>query len=511
MKRAAPAQSSQASAPDQPPQNGVPAPTARGHASLPPNLSGNLAAALTAAAAALARVAQGKSLDQALEAASQGLAAPERAAAQDIAYTACRRLNLLDAVAARLMKKSNPAIDYLVRAACSQLIDHAPQRAHVIVDQAVTAAAGIANGAFKGLVNGVLRSFLRGQDPLLRELRADEAVRLAYPHWWIERVRHAWPARWEAILAAGNQPPPMTLRVNLRRGTVEAYAERLAAAGITAHRSGPVALTLERPLPAARLPGFAAGDVSVQDLGAQCAAYFLGAAATRDADAPLNTALTLNADATFNATATRSAAINRAARPFPLRVLDACAAPGGKTAHLLESLDCDVTALDSDAARLAAVRANLMRLGLDADCKAADAADLNAWWDGTPFDLVLLDAPCTASGVVSRHPDSKWLKRAGDAAKLKRIQLRLLDALWQVLKPGGTLLYATCSVFPEENTGQVDAWLTRHTDARRVALPALPGVPGAGDGSSSGLEWIGGQLLPDAAHDGFFYVLIEKI
>ena len=487
MKRAASAPLSQASPPDQPPQDGGLAPTAHGPSSPPPNLSGNLAAALTAAAAALARVAQGKSLDQALDAASQDLAAPERAAAQDIAYTACRRLNLLDALAARLMKKSNPAIDYLVRAACSELIDHATQRAHVIVDQAVTAARSIANGAFKGLVNAVLRSFLRDQDTLLRDLRADEAVRLAYPHWWIERVRHAWPARWEAILAAGNQPPPMTLRVNLRRGTVEAYAARLAAAGIAAHRSGPVALTLERPVPAARLPGFAAGDVSVQDLGAQCAADFLGAAATR------------------------SAAINRVARPSPLRVLDACAAPGGKTAHLLESLDCDVTALDSDAARLAAVRVNLMRLGLEADCKAADAADLKAWWDGTPFDLVLLDAPCTASGVVSRHPDSKWLKRARDAAKLKRIQQRLLDALWQVLKPGGTLLYATCSVFPEENTGQVDAWLTRHADARLLPLPPMPSAVGAGDGALPGLEWIGGQLLPSPAHDGFFYALIEKI
>ena len=484
MKRAVPVQSSQASSPDQPSPNGGAAQTARGPSAPPPNLSGNLAAALTAAAAALARVAQGKSLDQALDAAAQGLAVPERAAAQDIAYTACRRLNLLDAVAARLMAKPNPSIDYLVRAACSELIDHAPQRAHVIVDQAVTAAAGIANGAFKGLVNGVLRSFLRDQETLLRELRTDEALRLAYPHWWIERVRHAWPARWEAILAAGNQPPPMTLRVNLRRGTVEAYAARLAAAGIAAHRSGPVALTLERPVPAARLPGFAAGDVSVQDLGAQCAAYFLGAAAT------------LSAAAT--------------SRPSPLRVLDACAAPGGKTAHLLESLDCEVTALDSDAARLAAVRANLSRLGLEADCKAADAADLNAWWDGTPFDLVLLDAPCTASGVVSRHPDGKWLKRAGDAARLKRIQQRLLDARWQVLKPGGTLLYATCSVFPEENTAQVDAWVTRHLDARLLALPHRSGVAGAGAGSAPGLEWIGGQLLPSLAYDGFFYALIEK-
>ena len=478
------------------------------------NLSGNLAQALAAAAAALTRVAQGRPLDLALEkafeeAGAKGLGGPERAAAQDIAYTACRRLNLLDALAARLMKKANPAIDGLVRAALSELIDHAPQRAHLIVDQAVTAAAGIANGAFKGLVNGVLRSFLREQDALLRELRSDETLRLAYPRWWIERVRNAWPAHWQAILEQGNQPPPMTLRVNLRRTTVAAYAAQLTAAGLAARRTGPVALTLERPLPVARLPGFADGDVSVQDLGAQWAAHFLCAAATAAATTqePLpSPAITPKSDAAAGA-----AGLAAPAPPTSrLRVLDACAAPGGKTAHLLESVDCDVTALDSDATRLGAVRANLARLGLNAQCRTADAADLAAWWDGTPFDLVLLDAPCTASGVVSRHPDGKWVKRAGDAAKLTRVQQRLLDALWQVLKPGGTLLYATCSLFPEENTGQVDAWLSRHADARlldtvrdaqRESLPDAPAPP---------LEWIGGQLLPGPLHGGFFYAGIEK-
>ncbi len=477
------------------------------------NRSANLAAALAAAAAALARVAQGRPLDLALEQAfddtgAKGIGGPERAAAQDIAYTACRRLNLLDALAARLMKKPNPAIDGLVRAALSQLIDHAPLRAHLIVDQAVTAAAGIANGAFKGLVNGVLRSYLREQDALLRELRSDEAVRLGYPRWWIERVRNAWPAHWEAILEHGNQPPPMTLRVNLRRTSVAAYAAQLAAAGLAARRTGPVALTLERPLPVARLPGFAAGQVSVQDLGAQWAAHILRAAAC----------------------ARPGGLAAPAPRASRLRVLDACAAPGGKTAHLLESVDCAVTALDSDTTRLGAVRANLARLGLEAECRAADAANLAAWWDGTAFDQVLLDVPCTASGVVSRHPDGKWLKRAGDAAKLARVQQRLLDALWQVLKPGGTLLYATCSLFPEENTGQVDAWLSRHADARQVDLhpvdahclalpvagtdhitaPDTPGPPWPPPGCWPPPDWIGGQLLPGPLHGGFFYALIEK-
>ena len=442
-----------------------------------PNPSGNLAAALTAAAAALAQVAHGTALDRALDAALRGLAGPERAAAQDIAYTACRRLNLLDAIAARLMKKPNPAVDYLVRASLSELIDHAALRAHVIVDQAVHAAAGIAQGAFKGLVNGVLRGFLREQEKLLRELRGDEALRLGYPPWWIERVRTAWPAHWQAILEAGNHSPAMTLRVNLRRTSVEACAARLDAAGIAVQRTGPVALTLDHAIPVARLPGFAEGEVSVQDLGAQWAAHILCAATAPE--------------------------LPNVRPETPLRVLDACAAPGGKTAHLLESMDCRVTALDSDAARLAVVRTNLDRLGLDATCHTADAADTGAWWDGVPFDLVLLDAPCTASGVISRHPDGKWLKRAGDAAKLMRIQRRLCDALWRVLKPGGKLLYATCSLFPDENTRQFEAWLSAHPDAQRQALP-VECAP------RFRLPWVEDQLLPDALHGGFFYALARK-
>ena len=446
-----------------------------------PKLSGNLAIALSAAADALAQVARGTALDHALLVRAASLAAPERAAAQDIAYSACRRLNLLDAIAARLMAKPNPAVDSLVRVALSELIDHAPERTHVIVDQAVTAAAGIAQGAYKGLVNGVLRSFVRGQEELLRQLRSDEVLRFGYPLWWIERIRQAWPSDWQAILESGNQPPPMTLRVNLRRSTVDEYAARLEAAGIRARRSGPVALALERAMPVVRLPGFAEGLVSVQDLGAQWAAHLL--------------------------TADCAHGLRRDGR---LRVLDACAAPGGKAAHLLESIDCELLALDSDATRLVAIGANLDRLGLRAQCRAADAADLDAWWDGLGFDLILLDAPCTASGVVRRHPDGKWLKRASDVAQLARIQRRLLDALWRVLKPGGKLLYATCSLFPEENTGQVAAWLSRHPDARHLAPASEPEVPATAAAPGIGLQRSGAQLLPGPLHDGFFYALFEK-
>ncbi|HEY4373496.1 MAG TPA: 16S rRNA (cytosine(967)-C(5))-methyltransferase RsmB [Burkholderiales bacterium] len=431
-----------------------------------PATAANLSRAFLPAAHALECVAHGQALDEALreqQAGSGGDGIAERAAAQDIAYTACRRLNLLDALAAQLLAKPNPAFNGLVRVALSELIDH-PQRAHVIVDQAVTAAAQLKRGAFKGVVNAVLRRFLRERDALLAQCLRDEALRLQYPAWWIARVRAAWPQEAEAVLQAGNQRPPMTLRVNPRRGTVEGYLAELQAGDIAAERTGSQALLLARPMPAARLPGFAAGRVSVQDLGAQAAAHLLDV-------------------------------------QNGMRVLDACAAPGGKTAHILELADCDVLALDRDAGRLNSVDENLARLGLAARSAAADAADPDAWWDGTPFDRVLLDAPCTASGIIRRHPDGKWLKRATDVGHLAAEQHRLLDALWQVLRPGGKLLYATCSVFPEENARQIEAFLSAHPKARLLDadLPA-----------PYSLDFSHGQLLPDDRHDGFYYALLEK-
>lgn len=431
--------------------------------------SANLAHALTAAGQALVSVAAGQALDEALRALPATVAGADRAAAQDIAYTACRRLNLLDALAARLLAKPNPALDGLVRAAISELIDH-PERAHAIVDQAVTAAAQVRRGVFRGVVNAVLRRFQREREALLAELMREEAIRLQYPAWWIARVRAAYAApEAEAILAAGNQRPPMTLRVNRRRSSVEDYARQLLQAGIDCEQTGADALLLARPLPVARLPGFAAGLVSVQDLGAQLAAPLL--------DVGPGT-----------------------------RVLDACAAPGGKTAHILELADCDMLALDRDAQRLSAVRDNLARLGLSATCAAADAARLEDWWDGKPFDRVLLDAPCTASGIIRRHPDGKWLKRPADLAQLAVQQRRLLDALWQVLRPGGKLLYATCSVFPEENAAQVQAFLSAHAQAGHLE----PNLLAPENNIPYLLDHRDGQLLPSARHDGFYYALLQK-
>jgi 16S rRNA (cytosine967-C5)-methyltransferase len=249
----------------------------------------------------------------------------------------------------------------------------------------------------------------------------------------------------------------MTLRVNRRKRSVEAYLAQLAALGIDARRVGEVAVRLAQPRGVERLPGFAAGEVSVQDAGAQLAAPLLDA---RDG----------------------------------MRVLDACAAPGGKCAHLLELADLDLLALDRDAERAARIGATHARLGLAAEVRVADAGDPDRWWDGKPFDRVLLDVPCSASGVVRRHPDIKWLRREADLDGFAREQSRLLAALWQVLVPGGKLLYATCSVFAEENGAVIDAFLARHDDARQLPLPGIGG----------------GSLLPDDEHDGFFYALLEK-
>jgi 16S rRNA (cytosine967-C5)-methyltransferase len=263
----------------------------------------------------------------------------------------------------------------------------------------------------------------------------------------------------------------MTLRVNARRGDAAGYVARLAEQGMAARVIGPQAVLLDRPCPVTQLPGFAEGDVSVQDAAAQLAAPLLIGAGL-------------------------------AGR----RVLDACAAPGGKTAHLLELADLDVLALDSDPARLPRVHETLARLGLHARTLAADAAEPAAWWDGEPFDAILLDAPCSAAGIVRRHPDVRWLRRSTDIATLAALQARLLDALWPLLKPGGRLLFCTCSVFKAEGQHQIDAFLQRRPDARPAASPPSPGhllpLP---DNASEGAEH-----KFSAAADGFFHALLAK-
>lgn len=417
-----------------------------------------LADTLAAASRVVGRVLAGRSLDAAL-AADETARSPRRPAVQDAAYGTLRDFATPDAIIAALAAGPGPepAVRALLLCALHEL-RHGRRAPHVVVDQAVAACARVGAERARGFVNAVLRNYLRRRDALEREAAQTEAGRYGHPEWWIRRVRAAHPERWAAILAAGNGHPPMTLRVNRRRRTVAEYLAALAQQGMAAEQIGPDAVRLAQPCAVESLPGFAAGEVSVQDAGAQHAAHLLEVA-------------------------------------DGMRVLDACAAPGGKTGHLLERADVRLVAIDRDAERCARIRRNLDRLALDAEIRVADAGAPEAWWDGVPFDRVLLDVPCTASGVVRRHPDIKWLRRESDLAQFAAEQARLLDAVWRVLAPGGKLLYATCSVFREENDDAVAAFLGRQSGALRL-LPV-----GLDDDS---------RLLPSDDHDGFFYALLGK-
>ncbi len=377
-----------------------------------------------------------------------------------------------EALRRQLAKRAPPAwVDALLCSALALLWEPeaAPYAEHTLVSQAVEAVKQHER-AQASFVNAVLRRFLRERAALVETSSRDLVARWNHPRWWIERLKLDWPRNWQALLDENDRHPPLTLRVNARRCTPQAYAERLAAAGIEARVAGPHAVMLAEPRAVSRIPGFAEGEVSVQDLAAQWAAPLL-----------IGPGL-----------------------PPGARVLDACAAPGGKTAHLLELADLEVLALDSDARRLERVQETLDRLGLQATLKAADARQPPQWWDGRPFDAILMDAPCSASGIVRRHPDIRWLRREGDIAALAEVQREMLQALWPLLKPGGRLLYCTCSVFQDEGVHQIDAFLQRSTQA--VTLPA-PGhaLPVADNGFQSAA---GGQQA--APHDGFFYALIEK-
>lgn len=380
-----------------------------------------------------------------------------RPAVLDLVFTTLRDYGRGDFLLARLLEKplKDKATRALLLIALARL-ERRPEEAHTLVDQAVTAAGK----PFKGLVNAVLRNFLRRRDELLAAAAADEEAHWCHPRWWLEKLRAAYPDRWQDIAAAGNAHPPMCLRLNRRRPTAPLPVGQPL---------GDDAFLLDKPVPVERLPGFRAGQVSVQDWGAQQAAPLLD---VRDG----------------------------------LRVLDACAAPGGKTAHLLERADIDLTALELDPQRARRIGENLDRLGLKANIQVADARQPADWWDGKPFDRILADVPCSASGVARRHPDIKWLRRAADVAAFARTQAALLDALWPLLAPGGKMLYCTCSVFPEENGRQVRDFVARHPDARRLPATAPATSPVASRGSADPEL----QLLPTATHDGFYYALLEK-
>ena len=415
-----------------------------------------LSAVFAGASKLVSRVTGGESL-AALPAAFGG-DGPMRGATMDMVYGTLRRYGrgdaLLDALAHRGVP--DPQIRALLLCAL-YAIESASYAEHVAVDQAVRACQVLNKPAAKGFVNALLRRFLRERPVLEAQITNNPVARESHPDWWIEAVRRAYPGDWSAVLAAGNTHPPMGLRVNRCRTDPEEYLARLEKEGMRARRAGASALLLETPVRVERLPGFAAGDVSVQDPGAQRAAEYLDLADGQ-------------------------------------RVLDACAAPGGKASHILELANVELLALDSDPSRCERIRQNFARLGLAASVHTADCARPEEWWDGRHFDRILADVPCTASGIVRRHPDIKWLRRPGDPARFAAGQLRMLGALWRVLAPGGKLLYVTCSVFPEENAAVADAFCASQPGARRLDLPG--NAPA--------------QLLPNADNDGFFFALIQK-
>lgn len=396
----------------------------------------------------------------------------ELAAAQNLAYGVLREAGRLRFFLARLTQRPVQPVALTGHLLVGlHELDAGLSPAYAAVNETVSVAANRFPRA-RAFVNAVLRNFQRQREELDQAAANDAEAHWNFPAWWLARLQAEYPANWQDIVNAQNTHPPMTLRVNLRRSTLHAYCDELTAAGLDYHLPTPdpsaAALILLTPVPVAELPGFADGRVSVQDLGAQWAGTLLDVA-------------------------------------DGMRVLDACAAPGGKTGHLLELAELDLLALDSDAHRLRRVQENLDRLGLaempGVKLLAEDAAKPSLWWDRTPFDRILLDAPCTASGVVRRHPDGKWLKRAEDMQHLAREQARLLEALWPLLKSGGKMLYATCSLFQAENSEQITAFLARHADAR------IEPVEFAGPNQRSLMPT---ALLPSAEMDGFFYARLLK-
>ena len=425
---------------------------------------------------AVQAVQEGRSLTDVLS----RVAAHARPGVQALSFHALRWWGGAQEVRRALAAKAPPPkVDALITTALALLwpVPEPPYAEHTLVDQAVSAARQRVPAA-AAFVNAVLRRFLRERDALVAAARHSPVGAFNHPLWWIDRVKHDWPQHWQALLTQANDHPPMTLRVNARRGTGASYVQRLAAQGRAASLIDDdglrgQAVMLANPCAVQLLPGFAEGEVSVQDAAAQRAAPLLLGAGL----------------------------------PSRARVLDACAAPGGKTAHLLELGDVDVLALDSDPVRLQRVHENLRRLQLAAELKVGDVRLPATWWDGRPFDAVLLDAPCSASGIVRRHPDVRWLRRASDVPALAQVQAEMLEALWPLLRPGGRLLFATCSIFKAEGAERIDAFLQRHGAAQLRLDPRSPGhllpLPDNAAATAASVRHGAGQ-------DGFYYALLDK-
>lgn len=438
------------------------------------------APARAAAARAIAAVCGGRSLDEALADACVDLVGADQGLAAAIAYGVVREYRWLAALAEPLLRRPpKRPVHALILVGLFQLRSMRVP-AHAALHATVDAVPLLGQPKARGLVNAVLRRFQREREQLEGQVPVDPGIQTSHPDWLVQRLRTDWPATWQLLLAANNQPAPMTLRVNRRRTSRDDYLRELAAAEIQAegHPAAPDAVTLAEPLPVEGLPGFAEGRMSVQDAAAQLAAPLL---AIGDG----------------------------------MRVLDACAAPGGKTGHCLEQADCEVTGLDNDAERLHSVADNLQRLtfpvaepGQDASNAApsallqhADAAEPDAWWDGRQFDRILLDAPCTGTGVIRRHPDIKWLRRDSDVAALAARQRALLSALWPLLAPGGALVYATCSVLRTEGAGVVSDFVEVTADAAEWPFEFDRGWR----------DTIGWRIAPGATGmDGFYYARLVK-
>ncbi|MFJ2340742.1 16S rRNA (cytosine(967)-C(5))-methyltransferase RsmB [Pseudomonas protegens] len=431
-----------------------------------------------AAAKALTAVLNGKaSLNSSLPIQLDKVEARDRGFTQDLAFGTARWQPRLSALAAKLLQKPFKAADADVEAlllvGLYQLL-YTRVPAHAAIGETVGCADKLKKPWAKALLNAVLRRAQRESETLLAELEHDPVVRTAHPRWLQKSLKAFWPEQWEAICAANNAHPPMILRVNRRHHSRDAYLKLLSEAGVAAKACvySQDGIILDEALDVRSLPGFAEGWISVQDEAAQLAAELLELAPGQ-------------------------------------RVLDACCAPGGKTCHILEVQPAlaGVVAVDLEAKRLVRVRENLDRLGLDAQLIAADGRDTQAWWDGKPFQRILLDAPCSATGVIRRHPDIKLTRQPEDIAALAQLQGELLDAMWQALEVGGILLYATCSTLPTENTEVIEAFLARTPGARELDIGGQLGQPAAGLKQPHGRQ----LLAQEGGHDGFYYAKLIKI
>lgn len=410
-------------------------------------------------------VEQGQSLSNVLPAAQKMVGEKDAALLQELCYGVLRTLPQLEWIISKLMSRpmtgKQRTIHYLIMVGLYQLM-YTRIPAHAALAETVEGAIALKRQQLKGLINGVLRQFQRQQEALMQQMNEGDQQHL-HPKWLLERLKRAWPGQWKHIVEANNQRPPMWLRVNRNHHSRDAWLALLEESGKTAfaHPQHSDALRLEAPCAVCQLPGFAEGWVTVQDASAQ------GCVALLD---PQNGE----------------------------KILDLCAAPGGKTTHILETApQAEVMAVDVDAQRLARISENLQRLNMQAEVKLGDGRTPQDWCGNTQFDRILLDAPCSATGVIRRHPDIKWLRRDRDIPELALLQQQILDAVWPHLKTGGTMLYATCSILPEENALQITQFLQRHADAR---------LCDTGDQGQPGI-----QVFPQIdGGDGFYYAKLIK-